>query len=339
MSIDLNIGWHGHVAMNERRTWTNENDDKRSAMSNTRTTIRPSQFRYGPQSAFARLFPDEYRRQQQEIFTYYSAMSDNHRQMTTIDGNDQQDRFNDDNDDKSTLRQPMRIRFAIENRKQNHLQARIDCEQRHDRSTDYQHDHCSQERSYRSMMHSSNSHRLGSTTNLNVSHGRTSPVTYRVRPSSSTSPDYSRRTVPMNKPSIVCANHALRRVVHTRLPPLRVEPRVLKFDKCSTKTMKDEHLKSFDHIPRHCQSIDKQIEQEFDNRYRLSFVDNRQYSDNCQSNVNMRTRIPSISYENLSHYDYPRHTASDRCHQIVNSIYSTLTEHHYDIPRLDDDNN
>jgi len=103
------------IATEKRKEYTDSDDMTTTKLNLERTPIRRVNLISGPHSAFARLFPNKYRQQEEFFNKQRSKSSDN--QHSNIDRITIQDTTSDDEDDgnhKERIRRSRRVRFYID---------------------------------------------------------------------------------------------------------------------------------------------------------------------------------------------------------------------------------
>jgi hypothetical protein len=103
------------IATEKRKEYTDSDDMTTTKLNLERTPIRRVNLISGPNSAFARLFPNKYRQQEEFVNKQRSKSSDN--QHSNIDRITIQDTTSDDEDNdnyKEGIRKSRRVRFYID---------------------------------------------------------------------------------------------------------------------------------------------------------------------------------------------------------------------------------
>ncbi|CAF3191264.1 unnamed protein product [Rotaria sp. Silwood2] len=231
------------------------------------TPIRPLPLIGGPQSAFARLFPEKYRQQEELLKKQRSKSSDNQRL-----NNDQikiEHRTSDDNDNKQKLRRSYRVRLHsnINNNFQNHTKSEPYLNKIH-LSSDYSKHNINYNNNNPVTMYHTNSDDITYTQTIGARYLRSptspSPEPLVFREKQTISPNSTTPSIPPRTPSLLIVRKqpstspkyqpsemitktlpspptVPRRVIIKHIPPLPVKPRPVIIEKCSSSKPTKEH--------------------------------------------------------------------------------------------------
>ncbi|CAF0829720.1 unnamed protein product [Rotaria sordida] len=380
------------------------------------TSIRSIPVIGGPQSAFARLFPEKYRQQEELLKKQRSQSSDNQR-LTNEQIITTENKTNDDDDNKQKLRRSRRVRFHINDNDnfQNRTKSEPYLNQIH-LSSNYLKHNINYNIDKPETIYCNNSNDITYTQKIGIRYLRpptppspeplvfheiqstppnepspivisiTPPIPPRtpspliVREQPPTPPEYQPAEI-ITK-TLSSSPTIPRRVIIKRLPPLPAKPRPVIIEKwLPYKTTKERRVlfqrtEQIRPIQRNlilqyesprikiqqeiqnfgCFRVDPKIYQEQHGSSLRRTESIRKVLENIGCNVDLLT---STGYNtcysstinqinNLSHYDYPRQTTTTTTTHFTNEQLDSLigssipttttnTEHHYDVPRIYND--